>query len=144
MKINVSLSEEPTVINVEAESALEYAVPPLETVDITIESPDDLTIEHLEMRTDGPQGPRGATGPTGSGTGDGATGPRGATGERGATGLTGPTGPTGITGVTGPMGVVGPTGPTGFGEPGPTGSVTVYEQVDEPDNPQTGDLWIVP
>lgn len=118
MKINVSLGTEPTVINVETESALEYAVPPIDAVDISIESPDDLIIEHLEMRTDGPQGPRGATGPPGTGTGDGATGPEG------------PTGPT------------GPEGPEGA--TGPSGSVRVFEQLEEPQDPITGDLWIAP
>lgn len=148
MRINISLDEDPEVIGVTSESTIAHEVSTdLEELTVNVETvespvvdtvllPDGIEVEHLTLTAAGPQGPDGPTG---------ATGERGVTGSAGPTGPTGPggTGPTGPTGPTG-IGIPGPTGPFGVGPTGPTGSVRVFEQLEEPNDPQTGDLWIVP
>lgn len=92
MRINVSLGEEPTVIDVDSSSEIEHAVATdLEHIDIDIHTVGSPVVERVEVPEitslgtvtlvkEGPRGPAGVTGLAGPTGAQGLTGPQGVPG----------------------------------------------------------------
>ena len=91
----------------------------------------------------GAQGVKGDTGATGAdSTVPGPPGPQGAKGDKGDTGATGAASTVpGPPGATGPQGNAGPQGAQG--PQGTAGTITIYEQSNEPIGAPLGAIWVV-